>query len=107
MVFSSRPDAHFRFKWLKAGSKVVLSSRRNVHFHMTGYLRVILSHLGDILGYLGAIWGHLGAILGHLGTILGHLGGILGHLGVILGKLGFILGGVFVEAKRLFLRFGG
>ena len=85
--------------------KVVLPSRRNVHFRILGHLGLILGDLGDILGNLGAILGHLGAFLGHLGVILGHLGVILGRLGVILVSLLGGLGsknGALVDAKRSF-----
>ena len=39
------------------GLKMVLPSRRNVHFHILGLCLIVLGALGGILGHLGGVFG--------------------------------------------------
>ena len=77
--------------------KVVLPSRRNAHFRILGFLKVILDHLGGILGHLGAIPGPSWAILGLSWAILGLSWAILGDLGAVLGPSWDHLGSIFCQ----------
>ena len=69
MVFSSRRNALGALSGALTGSKIVLPSRWEAHFHLLGHLKAILGHLGAILGHRGVILGYLATILGHLRVI--------------------------------------